>query len=397
MTNTKVGCTQTARLLQKSGKRTVQGVLPEKILGREGGEGMNDTERKWEMKGYKGFNPGLICKDKQYQENTVFEEPEAKICEKGMHFCKNPFDVLDYYDLICSDGTPNEFTEVETLDEPKTDDQKKFCSRKLKIGVKLGLSGFIKACVDFVLEKTIAERPSENVGSGDYARIGSSGNSARIGSSGYSARIGGSGDSAKIGSSGDYAQIGSSGNYARIGSTGYCAKIGSSGDCVQIGSSGDSAKIGSSGDYAQIGSSGNYARIGSTGDCAKIGSSGDCVQIGSSGYSAQIGSSGDSARIGGSGDCVRIGSSGDYAQIGSSGDYARINCTGSDSVICCAGHGSVVKAPIGCWITLSEWKYDGAKQRCIPVCVKTEYVDGEKIKADTPYKLENGKFVEAQP
>lgn len=98
----------------------------------------------------------MICKDKQYQENTIFEEPEAKICEKGMHFCENPFDVLDYYDLIRSDGTPNEFTEVEALDEPKTDDKKKFCSRKLKIGVKLGLSGFIKACVDFVLEKTIA-------------------------------------------------------------------------------------------------------------------------------------------------------------------------------------------------------------------------------------------------
>ena len=250
------------------------------------------------MKGYKGFNPGLTCKDKQYQENTVFEEPEAKICEKGMHFCENPFDVLDYYDLICADGTPNEFAEVEALDEPKTDDKKKFCSRKLKIGVKLGLSGFIKACVDFVLEKTIAEMPSENVGSGDYA---------------------------------------------------------------QIGSSGDSAKIGSSGDFAKIGSSGDFAKIGSSGD------------------SAQIGSSGDSAKI------------------GSSGDFAQINCTGSDSVICCAGHGSVVKAPVGCWITLSAWKYDGAKQRCVPVCVKTEYVDGEKIKADTPYMLENGEFVEAQP
>jgi hypothetical protein len=76
------------------------------------------------MKGYKGFNPGLICKDKQYQENTVFEEPEARICEKGMHFCENPFDVLDYYDLIRSDGTLNEFAEVEALDEPKTDDKK---------------------------------------------------------------------------------------------------------------------------------------------------------------------------------------------------------------------------------------------------------------------------------
>ena len=132
------------------------------------------------MKGYKGFNPGLICKDKQYQENTVFEEPEAKICEKGMHFCENPFDVLDYYDLIRSDGTPNEFAKVEALDEPKTDDKKKFCSRKLKIGVKLGLSGFVKACVDFVLEKTIAEMPSENVDSGNYAQIGSSGNYAQI-------------------------------------------------------------------------------------------------------------------------------------------------------------------------------------------------------------------------
>ena len=146
------------------------------------------------MKGYKGFNPGLICKDKQYQENTVFEEPEAKICEKGMHFCESPFDVLDYYDLIRSDGTPNEFAEVEALDEPKTDDKKNFCSRKLKIGVKLGLSGFIKACVDFVLEKTIAETPSENVDSGDSAQIGSSGNSAQIGSSGNSAQIGSSGE-----------------------------------------------------------------------------------------------------------------------------------------------------------------------------------------------------------
>ena len=214
------------------------------------------------MKGYKGFNPGLICKDKQYQENTVFEEPEAKICEKGMHFCENPFDVLDYYGLIRPDGTPNEFTEVEALDEPKTDDKKKFCSRKLKIGVKLGLSGFIRACVDFVLEKTIAEMPSENVISGNSAQIGSSGNCARI---------------------------------------------------------------------------------------------------------------------------------------GSSGDSARINCTGEDSVICCAGHGSVVKASVGCWITLAEWKFDDAKQRHVPVCVKTEYVDGEKIKADTPYMLKNGEFVEAKP
>ena len=54
----------------------------------------------------------------------------------------------------------------------------------------------------------------------------------------------------------------------------------------------------------------------------------------------------------------------------------------------------MVKASVGCWITLAEWKYDGEKDRNVPACVKTEYVDGERIKADTPYTLKDGTFVE---
>ena len=117
-------------------------------------------------------------------------------------------------------------------------------------------------------------------------------------------------------------------------------------------------------------------------------------QIGSSGDYAQIGSSGDYAQIGSSGGSAQIGSSGDSAKIGSSGDYAKIDSTGEDSVIMCAGRNSKAKAKIGSWITLAEWKWSNEKNRYVPVCVKTEYVDGEKIKADTWYKLENGKFVE---
>ena len=117
-------------------------------------------------------------------------------------------------------------------------------------------------------------------------------------------------------------------------------------------------------------------QIGSSGDSAKIGSSGDYAQIGSSGYSA------------------KIGSSGDYAKIGSSGDYAKIDSTGEDSVIMCAGNNSMAKAKVGSWITLAEWDWSDEKNRHVPVCVKTEYVDGVKIKADTWYKLESGKFVE---
>ena len=96
----------------------------------------------------------------------------------------------------------------------------------------------------------------------------------------------------------------------------------------------------------------------------------------------------------GKNDKDKIGSSGGYAKIGSSGDYAQIDSTGEDSVICCAGGNSVVKAKKGSWITLSEWKYSKEKERFVPICVKTEFVDGERIKEDTWYKLINGEFVE---
>lgn len=81
-------------------------------------------------------------------------------------------------------------------------------------------------------------------------------------------------------------------------------------------------------------------------------------------------------------------------QIGSSGDYAQIDSTGEDSVIMCAGNESKAKAKVGSWITLAEWKWSDEKNRDVPVCVKTEYVDGENIKADTWYQLRSGKFVE---
>ena len=205
------------------------------------------------MKGFKAFEKGLICKGKQYAENTVFEEPEAIVCRKGMHFCKNPFDVLDYYPLIDYNGEFPDFAEVEALDEPVTDDNKKFCSKKLKIGAKLSFANFIKAAASFEFEKTENDKKS-NV-------------------------------------------VENSGNYAKIGS------------------SGDSAKIASEGKYA---------------------------------------------------------------------------------VICCAGHGSIAKGKIGSWITLSEWEYSDIEQANIPVCVKTEKIDGVRIKADTFYKLVNGEFVEVK-
>jgi hypothetical protein len=325
---------------------------------------------------YKGFDKDMKCKDFQYEVGKEYEIDNIKICERGFHACESPFEVWDYYDMLNS-----RFAKVEQSGEIQTEkDSTKICSSKIKIKAELKWSDILHLGIEWLKEKTSSPKCNKetNDKGGDSAQIGSSGNYAQIGSSG---------DSAQIGSSGDSAKIGSSGYSAKIGSSGYYAKIGSSGNYAKIGSSGDSAKIGSSGDFAQIGSSGDFAQIGSSGDFAQIGSSGNSAQIGSSGNYAKIGSSGDSAQI---------GSSGDSAQIGSSGDCAKIVSTGEDSVICCAGLNSAVKAKKGSWITLAEWEFDKQKRRYVSKCVKTEYVDGKRIKADTWYKLVDGEFKEVE-
>ena len=133
------------------------------------------------MKGYKGFSPGMVCRGKQYQENTEFTEPEAKICESGMHFCPNPFDVWSFYPPADENGNLNEFAEVDAMDDPQTDDNIKYCSSRLRIGAKLDLPGFIRAGVDFILEHVKSTDSntgnySATTNTGDYSASTNTGN-----------------------------------------------------------------------------------------------------------------------------------------------------------------------------------------------------------------------------
>jgi hypothetical protein len=83
----------------------------------------------------------------------------------------------------------------------------------------------------------------------------------------------------------------------------------------------------------------------------------------------------------------------DWAKIGSSGDGAKINMRGTDSVGAAIGCNSVAKGVTGNWIVLAEWKVrdDGS---LYPSCVRAGMIDGETIKSDTWYKLQDGEFTE---
>ena len=160
------------------------------------------------MKGYKGFRKGLICKSKQYAENTIFEESEANICVNGMHFCKNPMDVLDYYPLIDNNGEMCEFSEVEAMDETLTNDEKKYCTKKLKIGARLSLVEFIKASFDVTYRqiKEEVDNVSEKENVVDNAKL-AGGNGAKL-AGGYGAKLAGGKHSIMVSENGGRAKGG---------------------------------------------------------------------------------------------------------------------------------------------------------------------------------------------
>ena len=159
------------------------------------------------MKGYKAFEKGMICKGKQYAENTVFEEDTAEICKSGMHFCINPLDVLNYYPLIDDNGDLSEFAEVESLDEPITDDGEKYCTKKLKVCAKLSLAGFIKSSFEFIKESCKINNEKIKKGKKDFSKLAASGDRSKLAASGDFSQLAASGDRSKLAASGDRSKL----------------------------------------------------------------------------------------------------------------------------------------------------------------------------------------------
>jgi len=233
------------------------------------------------MRGYKAFTNEMTCLGFKFKEGETYETKKAKCCEVGFHFCENPLDCLNYYN-VCE----SRFHEVEAVGEiDKASDDSKIATTKIKIGAKLDINGFVQASVKFLLEKC-TDSSSQQAASG------------------------------------------------------YSSQQAASGDSSQQAASGNSSKQAASGNHSQQAASGNDSKQAA------------------------------------------------------SGNHSQQELNGEDSIAVSAGHDSKAKGKKGCWIALSEWKYDKKKLRMVPVCVKAAKIDGKRLKENTWYRLKNKKFVE---
>ena len=198
---------------------------------------------------------------------------------------------------------------------------------------------------------------------------------------------------ANIVSNGAYSKVSSNGDYSSIGLYGFASRMSSSGMVNRIVSNEP---------FSQISSSGESPTIFSNGECTKIATSGSGGKIYATGIEAKLSTSGSGVKIHSEGSCSRLSTSGDYntiysygenANIASSGYSTSVDSSGKEAIVSCTGANSMAKAKKGSWVTLAEWQTIVGHKKLI--CVKTEYVDGERIKEDTWYKLKNGEFVES--
>ena len=72
------------------------------------------------------------------------------------------------------------------------------------------------------------------------------------------------------------------------------------------------------------------------------------------------------------------------------GDIAEAIVSGDQSVAISIGWRSKAKGALGCWLVLAECRSKKV------IDVKSTQVDGDRIKANTFYRLKNGEFVECK-
>ena len=208
------------------------------------------TEEPPVIKGFKGFDKDFKCRDKQYAPNTEHEEPEAVICEKGLHFCENPLDVFGYY----APGENSKFAEVEgtgSIDKNTDEDDTKVSVTKLKIGVELSLAQMIEKGIKFIFQRTTLTKESTNTkarfqasNSGDSGAASNSGDNGAASNSGDRGAASNSGDRGAAFTIGSYSSASTEAKESVAVAVGYSNKAKASlGSWIVVAERNDNLKI----------------------------------------------------------------------------------------------------------------------------------------------------------
>ena len=205
-------------------------------------------EEKEIIRGYKGFDKKLKCRDFQYEIGKEYFTDKAVACETGFHFCENPFDVLNYYSPCDDTGTLNRFCEVEGSGDFDKSESDKTCCTHLKVKAEIGLQGLIKAGVKFILDRVKwDDNKQSNTGNCSAAT-----------------------------NTGDCSAATNTGYRSAATNTGDCSAATNTGDCSAATNTGDRSAATNTGYRSAATNTGDRSAATNTGNCSAATNTGDC-------------------------------------------------------------------------------------------------------------------------
>ena len=289
------------------------------------------------IKAYKAFDKDLSCRGFKYKVGKEYEETgDIKACEKGFHACPYPLDVFGYYAPAGS-----RFCEVEQSGKIDDSESDKVCSSKIRIGAELDIRGLVKAAVSYVKERCTNEYNAEP---GKPAMTG-------------------------------YRGVATAGDRGAA-TAGYCG----------VATAGDrgAATAGNRG-----AATAGYRGVAMAGYCGAATAGDRGAATAGDGGAATAGDRGAAT----AGD--RGAATAGYRGAATAGDGGAATArgkasTGYNGLSVARGENVQVKGGIGAILVIAEERDDTYDI----VDWKAVVVDGEVVKADTWYRLENGELVE---
>ena len=207
------------------------------------------------MKVYKATDKDMKCRGFQYELGKTAEvEGDIELCEKRLHACEMPLDVLGYY--VPGDGSRYFEAELEDVSEKRSDDTKRV-GKKLTLSAEIGIPGLVKAQVEYVkaqcdfdsaIKKANAEKKNHATGErGAASATGVRGAASATGERGAASATGWSGAASATGWSGAASATGERGAASATGVSGAASATGERGAASATGWSGAASATGWSG------------------------------------------------------------------------------------------------------------------------------------------------------
>ena len=313
------------------------------------------------IKSYKGFNPDMTCRNKQYEAGKEHKEDQAEVCRSGMHACEYPLDCFNYYPP--GQSVYHEVEQSGTLS--RHDSDSKVASTEMKIGARLDIAGMVKAAIEYTRKRTTTEYTDPKIATAGYKGAATAGykGAATAGDSG-AATAGDSGAATagyKGAATAGYKGAATAGNYGAATAGNYGAATAGNSGAATAGNSG-AATAGDSG-AATAGYKGaataGYKGAATAGD-----------------YGAATAGNSGAATAGDSGAATSRG----------------MSASGENGLSVARGNNVKVKGGLGAILVVVEEEPNNYNIKNW----KATVVDGEKIKPNIWYSLKDGDFTEVE-